>query len=148
MKAQKNKNRSSNSKNNLFKIENFYEECLIELFDERMALYKSLIKNKLISFYSIKKMPALNESQEEWSGIESLTKLRQIVGGRFQNLKEKWIAAGFPLKEVRNSKKNTNSINQEGWIALSSWISNHGFQVRLNKDNQDTFFEIKRTKAN
>ncbi len=39
-----------------------------------------------------------------WTRIESLSRLRAIVGGRFKNLKEKWVGAGFPLREHRGDR--------------------------------------------
>ena len=47
--------------------------------------------------------PSQNESG--WLRIESLSQLRATVGGRFQNLKQKWVEAGFPLREHRGDRE-------------------------------------------
>jgi hypothetical protein len=80
-----------------------------------------------------------------WTRIESLSQLRSIVGGRFQNLKRKWVGAGFPLKEHRGEKTDiSQEVNHDGWIELSVWISGQGYEVRLAAQHSPWLFEIRK----
>ena len=78
-----------------------------------------------------------------WTRIESLSRLRAIVGGRFKNLKEKWVGAGFPLREHRGDREERGTVNTEGWLELSSWISRQGYEVRLAGETDHWLFEIR-----
>lgn len=81
--------------------------------------------------------------EQGWIKIESLSRLRAIVGGRFKNLKDKWVAAGFPLREHRGDRVERGVINSEGWLELASWIARQGCEVRLAGENDDWLFEIR-----
>jgi hypothetical protein len=78
-----------------------------------------------------------------WTKIESLSQLRTVVGGRFQNLKERWIAAGLPLREHRGDRKEQARLNFDGWMELAAWVSRQGFEVRLAEENEQWLFEIR-----
>jgi len=78
-----------------------------------------------------------------WIGIASLSALRQLVGGRFQNLRDRWTAAGFPLREHRGDKEMEYQVNEGGWIELSSWILKQGYEARLTPDAPDSLFEVR-----
>jgi len=80
---------------------------------------------------------------QEWIGIESLSRLRNMVGGRFQNLKKKWMGAGFPLREHRGDKGTNYKVDETGWIELSNWILKQGFESRLPSDSSDCLFELR-----
>jgi hypothetical protein len=83
----------------------------------------------------------------EWMPIESLSQLRAQVGGRFKNLKEKWIGAGLPLREHRGDREASAEIDQQGWVELSLWISKQGFETRLVKSSNPEntiLFEVKK----
>ncbi|MCB0339149.1 MAG: hypothetical protein KDD53_06075 [Bdellovibrionales bacterium] len=82
-------------------------------------------------------------SKEEWTEIESMSRLRSTVGGRFQNLKERWLQAGFPLREHRGDKDSDFKVDDLGWIELSNWISKQGYEVRLCPDKANCLFEIR-----
>lgn len=82
--------------------------------------------------------------EEAWDDIESLSRLRAIVGGRFQNLRDRWVAAGFPLKEHRGDKSEQGEINQDGWIELSNWIMKQGFECRLTPDRPGCLFQLRK----
>ena len=69
-----------------------------------------------------------------WVHIESLSQLRAKVGGRFQNLKDKWVASGFPLREHRGDRSGQKVVDYDGWVALALWIQRQGFEVRLAAD--------------
>lgn len=86
----------------------------------------------------------LKPPSEEWIGIDSLSRLRAEVGGRFQNLKDRWIEAGFSLKEHRGDRSQKVEINKGGWLELSNWISGQGYEVRLVSDRVGTLFEIRK----
>ena len=81
---------------------------------------------------------------EGWSEIASLSQLRALVGGRFQNLKDRWVQSGFPLKEHRGDKSLDYRLNESGWLELSSWISKQGYEVRLRPDKEKCLFELKK----
>lgn len=78
-----------------------------------------------------------------WIDVESLSKLRNVVGGRFENIKRKWVGAGFPLREHRGDKAGDFEINSEGWVELSNWMSKHGYESRLRPDRTECLFQIK-----
>lgn len=79
-----------------------------------------------------------------WQGVESLSRLRSIVGGRFQNIKKKWTDAGFPLREHRGDRWKDFSLNDEGWLELSNWILKQGFEARLTTDSEEYLFELRK----
>jgi hypothetical protein len=82
-------------------------------------------------------------SNAAWVGIESLSRLRGLVGGRFANLKSRWVEAGFPLREHRGDRVARADINQKGWTELSNWILKQGFEVRQVEDDSEFLFEIR-----
>ena len=79
-----------------------------------------------------------------WMRIESLSGLRTHVGGRFQNLKERWVKAGFPLRDHRGDRTGQKNIDYQGWIELASWINKQGFELKLAEPEQPWLFEIKK----
>lgn len=82
-------------------------------------------------------------SDEGWIGIESLSRLRSVVGGRFQNIKKKWIDAGFPLREHRGDRWREFELVEAGWLDLSTWIAKQGFEARLTRESKDFLFELR-----
>lgn len=85
--------------------------------------------------------------ESTWIEIESLSRLRGIVGGRFQNLRDRWVGAGFPLREHRGDKESDFSLNEAGWIELSNWILKQGFESRLTPDKPGCLFELRAMKT-
>jgi len=81
-------------------------------------------------------------AKNEWVGVESLSRLRNLVGGRFQNVKRKWMKAGLPLRAHRGDRLRDFELDEKAWIDLTSWILKQGFEVRQT-DNSDFLFEIK-----
>ncbi len=79
-----------------------------------------------------------------WLRIESLSQLRATVGGRFQNLKQKWIEAGLPLREHRGDREGKADFRQDGWLELSLWINKQGYDARLARDEEPWLFEVKK----
>ena len=132
-----------------------FDQILLEGFVERIerTVANALDSRKEILAHEIldrvAAMRANAGSQEpptvtaEWQKIESLSALRGLVGGRFQNLKEKWIQAGFPLREHRGDKVGKYSVNTVGWIDLSNWILKQGFETRLVSDDPECLFELR-----
>lgn len=84
-----------------------------------------------------------NDSQ--WIPIESLSGLRQLVGGRFQNLKDRWVQAGFPLREHRGDRSGRPELQPDGWLELVSWMGKNGYEARLLEDAREGLFEIRKT---
>ena len=82
-------------------------------------------------------------TSEQWVPIDSLSQLRAIVGGRFENLKKRWLDSGFPLKESKGEKLGKIKRNQEGWTELSSWALKQGFEIRTRPDLENALFELK-----
>ncbi len=79
-----------------------------------------------------------------WVKIESLSQLRALVGGRFQNLKDRWVGAGFPLREHRGDRSGKKNFDFEGWTELSTWIHKQGFEIRLAAEEEPWLFEIRK----
>lgn len=133
-----------NHENHKENITAFFEESLSEVMEEKRGIFSNFIQNRLAEVLEgeLSKAPVI-QNGGDWEEIDSLSKLRSLVGGRFQNLKDKWLAAGFPLKQDKSSKTGVYTLNEKGWIELSSWISNQGFEVRLNPEKKDSIFEIK-----
>ncbi len=139
--------KQENKKNNLTeKIAGIYEDIVAEIFDDRKEIYAMHIRSRVAAGgIEISEGVSDLDGQAEWLEIDSLSRLRGVVGGRFENLKNKWLAAGFPLKESKNSKYEPFKVDQNGWLELSTWISNQGFEARLNPDKKEILFEIKST---
>lgn len=122
----------------------FFEDCLDEVFSSREDFYVATLGQKLrvgMSQSSGAKESAASDAA--WIGIESLSRLRAVVGGRFQNIKQRWVDAGLPLKEHRGERTESFTLDQEGWVTLSSWIASQGFEIRLTPDRRDQVFEIR-----
>lgn len=98
----------------------------------------------LMSSKSFQGRGATHEPGSEWERIESLSKLRALVGGRFQNLKDRWVRAGFPLREHRGDRTGQKKIDHNGWIELASWINKQGFELRLADENEPWLFELRK----
>jgi hypothetical protein len=79
-----------------------------------------------------------------WTRIESLSQLRAVVGGRFQNLKQKWVSAGFPLREHRGDREEKATVSQSGWIELSVWIGKQGYETKIASDEDPWLFEVRK----
>ncbi|RMG43709.1 MAG: hypothetical protein D6719_03225 [Candidatus Dadabacteria bacterium] len=118
------------------------EESLREAFRIKRELCVHALVSGLEDV-NISELPAQQETQGEWLAIDSLSKLRAEVGGRFQNIKKKWIEAGFPLKQHRGEKTASYKLNQEGWIELTNWILKQGYEARLATDDSEHLFEIR-----
>lgn len=88
--------------------------------------------------------PTSTDSSEEWIAVDSLSRLRALVGGRFESLKARWQGAGFPLKRKKGDKISDYQIIDSGWSELEGWISKQGFAARRRLDLEDRLFEIRK----
>ena len=122
----------------------FFEETLNQVFTDQREHFLMSIKEKILNNSGLARSEtALKQSESEWVNVESLSKLRSLVGGRFQNIKSKWLAAGFPLKEKNSGNALSYTLDENGWIELSSWISRQGYEVRGAPDETSGLFQIK-----
>ncbi len=104
---------------------------LARMLRERMDEHSLLAKN------------GAERGSPDWIHVESLSRLRQLVGGRFQNLKDRWVQAGFPLREHRGDRSGKPTLDPDGWMELVSWIGKNGYEARLAAEGVDWLFEIR-----
>lgn len=117
-----------------------------EAISQRQHVITYALARKCLSLFeemNIGTDSALAPEQTEWIRIESLSRLRALVGGRFQNLKERWVKAGFPLREHRGDRSGGGVVDYEAWVELSSWIHQQGFEIRLASESDPWLFEIR-----
>ncbi len=123
------------------------ERALNRAFEIRQASFVKTIAERLQELQGANS-PANSSSEfgkdSNWLAIESLSSLRHLVGGRFNNLKQKWVDAGFPLREHRGDKGKGFQVDQKGWIELSNWILKQGFEARLTPDKPECLFELRK----
>jgi hypothetical protein len=125
-----------------------FESCLQSAFNERRDIFVFEIVKKLRREKLAGPQTTATESGDGgWVDIESLSRLRNVVG-RIENIKKKWIGAGFPLREHRGDKAGSFEVNSEGWVELSNWMSKHGYESRLRPDRPECLFQIKPLQKN
>jgi len=121
----------------------FLESIIADIFESK----KDYFTFELIKIFEELKLAAADtpgsEAQSEWLEIDSLSKLRSTVGGRFASLKEKWLEAGFPLRKHRGDKESAYQVDEKGWLALVSWISKQGYEAQLSVDEHDYLFRLR-----
>ncbi len=126
--------------------------------DLRSLVRRALERRRQVIVYEIARMCEAKLGQKslqavdggevvgsDWVRVESLSQLRTLVGGRFQNLKERWVNAGFPLREHRGDRTGQKQIENQGWIELVTWIHKQGFEVRLAEEQDAWLFELRKT---
>lgn len=114
------------------------------LADREAALLAGMVEKLSAAGIGVAAAPVLEgQNGKGWLAIESLSALRNLVGGRFHNLKERWVEAGFPLKEHRGDKTQKFEVNKQGWVELSNWIMKQGYEARLVLDREDCLFELR-----
>jgi hypothetical protein len=124
-------------KDGLGVFESKFAELVRSVARRRRPVYiDNLGKRLLSSGLSGATLSAVAKAQP-WTGISSLSALRALVGGRFANLKERWLAVGFPLKEGRSDGTRVK-INRTAWLELVSWIEGQGYSARLPEDGTDS----------
>ena len=85
----------------------------------------------------------LSSQAGEWIPVKSFSNLRGLVGGRFENLKKKWMAAGLPLREQKR-ESSSKVMEPEAWSALAAWILKQGYESRLASKGSGYIFEIRK----
>lgn len=123
----------------------FFEECLSEVFEERRGFFLKGVQQRFRELVS-NAAPEPPAEANQWTGVDSLSKLRSVVGGRFTNLKMRWLAAGFPLKESKGGELPEYQLEEGGWKELSQWIATQGYEVRLPHGSNESLFEIRSRK--
>ncbi|MDC0357517.1 hypothetical protein OAO01_01780 [Oligoflexia bacterium] len=125
----------------------FFEDVIREVFASKKEFFVHAVAQKLRnSDLAYAQAPDAGQAVDEWIAIESLSRLRSVVGGRFQNLKKRWIEAGLPLRQHRGDKGKAYTISKEGWMELCNWILKQGFEARLSDDKTTYLFELKAIK--
>lgn len=113
------------------------------IFEERGDVWSHIIAKRLEDVTAgITLVPG--DQLDNWEPIESLSKLRALVGGRFQNLRDRWVKAGFPLREHRGDRAGEVSLSEEGWTELAGWLLEHGYESRICNDQANVIFEIRK----
>lgn len=122
----------------------FFENVVDEVFAEKRSFFVHSIAQKI---KELELLPAVSteqaEEEREWIQIESLSRLRSIVGGRFQNLKQRWVSAGLPLKKHRGDQVVEFEVSEEGWLELSTWILDQGYEVRVSSSKTASLLELR-----
>ena len=116
------------------------------LMKRRVAIVHGLAR-RFCSILADRRLYSAAEQAKElqpWARIASLSQLRAEVGGRFQNLREKWTAAGFPLREHRGDRTGHVEFDHDGWLELATWITRQGYEVRLAGETDDWLFEVRK----
>lgn len=90
------------------------------------------------------KLSSVEQAEKSWTKIDSLSALRATVGGRFQNLKDRWLAAGFPLKEKKGEPLADFVLEESAWSEMLNWLNRSGYEARLGKPEEGCLFEVKR----
>lgn len=85
---------------------------------------------------------AIAEVAPRWQPIASLSQLRGVVGVRFQKLRDRWVAAGFPLREHRGDRPIRPDVALEAWEDFARWLQDEGYRVRRSEAGAEAFFEI------
>lgn len=111
-----------------------------ELLLRNRAWFVAYVTNRLQGARGIHAEPS---ESIEWEQIESLSQFRQIVGGRFQNIREKWIASGFPLRRHKGDREQDYEIVPEGWQLFADWILKQGYEARLGSNADPYLFEVR-----
>ena len=124
-----------------------FAEVLNEAFDRRRPQLAFELQ-RVLSRAEPERAPAVAGGSptpaERWVAVESLSRLRSLVGGRFQNVKDRWVSAGFPLREHRGEELHQVAASETGWLELSTWIAKQGFEARLTPESKEGFFEVRR----
>lgn len=100
--------------------------------------------NQLLSSTKSNNQEIEYSAESDWLAIDSMSKLRAIVGGRFDTLKSKWVAAALPVKQKKGDEIPEFSVDLSGWSELENWLMKMGYKARLRSDLSDRVFEIKK----
>lgn len=119
-------------------------QSLKRVFSERRDYWVHSIMKELEENLDYAQPGSASEVEEEWQPVESLSRLRALVGGRFQNLKARWLDAGFPLREHRGDKDDEYQLDEAGWLALTRWVAKQGYEARLAPEKEGVVFELRK----
>lgn len=143
------KNRSLAEKTELAQ-QKFYPESQIGelLFSVLKSRRRAIVYDLGRRIYSQLKTKASSahfeaEQSSGWIEVYSLSQLRSIVGGRFQNLKDRWVDAGFPLRAHRGDRKDPALVNSRGWVELANWIGKQGYEAALATAEDGFLFSVR-----
>lgn len=130
------------------RVKNQREVIRRSLESRKQPVVHHLAKRFYQILYEGRSVPEASSDVSEWIPIESLSQLRSHVGGRFQNLKQRWVAAGFPLREHRGDRSDQAEVNEGEWLELSAWIAKQGYESRLVHDETvDAVIELRKVSS-
>lgn len=135
---------SASDPKEFFIIERERAQTLVrEVLQSRLPVYAAILRRQ---FAAVAEAPErISADERAWTAIDSLSKLRAEVGGRFQNLRERWLQSGFPLREHRGDQPDRWKVDFDGWSELSSWIFKQGFESRLSDGEEGSpMFEVRK----
>lgn len=121
-----------------------FEDVVEEVFQSRREAFVLHIMDRFKGLSVVPSEETSVKSDEPWIEVESLSRLRSVVGGRFQNIRKKWISAGLPLREHRGDKQDEYEIVPEGWVELSNWILKQGYEARTTNDKTGCVIELRK----
>ncbi len=118
------------------------QDLMQEAIDKRRQAIVYALARKMYQRFSAQEIQS-SESQTDWEPIASLSQLRGLVGGRFQNLKDRWLAAGLPLRAHRGDREEEAEVNHDGWLELATWINKQGYETRLSDESEEGLFQVR-----
>ncbi|WKZ56426.1 MAG: hypothetical protein QY326_06750 [Bdellovibrionota bacterium] len=122
------------------------ERAMRRAFDRERELLTKALQQELRDSGDVTQLGrsvASLEDDQQWIGIESLSRLRGLVGGRFQQLKARWVDAGLPLRAHRGDRTGKVQIDRDAWLELAAWIERQGYEARLAADGSEYLFEVR-----
>jgi len=124
----------------------FFEELVKSVFRDKRELFVHSVMDKLSRDLLSKTALTMTSTgpEDDWIEIESLSRLRSIVGGRFKNLKDKWLLAGLPLREHRGDRQADYEVREDTWVELSNWIAKQGYEARLAEADRSHVMELRK----
>lgn len=129
-------------RNQVKQSDDFLKKVVEQAFASNRDFLVHLLKHHMADVVQSVPRHSSDQGAEEWIEIDSLSKLRGLVGGRFESLKARWQGAGFPLKRKKGDKIGAYQIDMDGWIELESWIAKQGFLARQRPDKDGCLFEV------
>ena len=127
------------------------ESSISEVFQRRKEVWvesvTSVLRERVGEVSSSAGGEASQVTDAVWIEIASLSQLRKEVGGRFQNLRTRWLEAGFPLKAHRGDPSEDYNLDESGWLEMTSWLLKQGYESRLLDDLNKGYFEIRKPES-
>ncbi len=136
------------SKNTLQSIQEVFNGALKNVLEKNREYWIHTLTSQLSPYGGkqsvLEEGSSANEGDGDWLSISSLSQLRKEVGGRFQNLRERWLNSGFPLKAHRGEGTEKYTLNQDGWLEMTSWLLKQGYESRILGDGEEGYFELRK----